>query len=100
MPIYGTPHYQSHMGSLDFCPGIRQFVVPTLTHTQLTKLSQAEVWGDIEKPRHDIAFLMIVPSAQYWGQTDFWPCCGMGPSLPRSLDHTGRGGPQTGTTHG
>ena len=28
-------------GLLDFCPVIRWFAVPTLTHTQLTKLSQA-----------------------------------------------------------
>ena len=65
------PHYQSHMGALDFCPRIRWFVVPTLTHTQLTNLFQAGAWGDIEKPWHDIAFLMIVPSTNIGGEQIF-----------------------------
>ena len=94
------PATKATWGLLDFCHRIRWFVVPTLTHTQLTDLSQAGAWGDIEKPQHDIAFSMIVPSANTWGQTNFWPSCDMGPSSPRSLDHTGRGGPQIGTTHG
>ena len=57
------PATEATLGSLDFCHGIRWFVVPTLTLTQLINLSQAGAWGDIEKPQHDIAFLMIVPSA-------------------------------------
>ena len=42
-----------------------------LTHTQLTNLSQAGAWGDIEKPWHDIAFLMIVLSANFGGKQIF-----------------------------
>ena len=37
---------------------------------------------------------------QNWRQTDFWPSCSMDPSSPRSPDHPGGGGLQTGATHG
>ena len=65
------PTTKAIWGSLDFCPRIRQFVVPALTHTQLTKLSQAEAWVDIENPRCDIAFLMKAPSANIGGKQIF-----------------------------
>ena len=48
---------------------IRQFVVPALTH--LTNLSQAGAWGDVEKPHHDIAFLMIALSINIGGEQIF-----------------------------
>ena len=48
--------------SLDLCPKIMQFQVCTITQGQLTTLSQAGAWGDMEKPHQDMAFLLIVPS--------------------------------------
>ena len=65
------PTTKATWGSLDFCPRIRWFVVPTLTHTQLTNLSKAGAWGDVEKPWHDIAFLMIAPSTNNGGKQIF-----------------------------
>ena len=35
--------------------------------TWLTALSQAGVWGEVEKARWDIAFLMIAPSTNAGG---------------------------------
>ena len=59
-------------------------MVPTLTHTQLTNLCQAGAWGDVEKPQHNIAFLMIVPSTniggkQIFGVTAVWAHPHQGP---------------------
>ena len=66
MPVhwYSTvgPHFQCYMGSLDFCLPIQQFIVHTIKQTQLTTLSQAGPWGNMEKPRNDMAFLLIAPS--------------------------------------
>ena len=48
--------------SLNFCPEITQFQVRTITQGQLTTLSQAVSWEDMEKPHQDMAFLLIAPS--------------------------------------
>ena len=60
-------------GSLDFCPKIRQFDIPTLTHIQLANLSQAGAWGDVKDSQHDIASLMIAPSTNIGGEQIFGP---------------------------
>ena len=65
------PNSEAIWRSLNFCPGIRCFVVPTLTHTQLTNLSQAGAWGDVKRPWQNIAFLMIVPNANFSGELIF-----------------------------
>ena len=65
------PTMETIWGSLDFCPEIRQFEVPTLTHTQLANLFQAGAWQDIEDPWCNIAFLMIVPSTNIGGEHIF-----------------------------
>ena len=49
-------------GSLDFCPLIQQVKVHTMKQTQLTALSQAVDWGNTEKYRNDMAFLLMAPS--------------------------------------
>ena len=54
-----------------------QFQVHTITQGQLTALSQAGAWGDMEKPHQDMAFLLIVPSLaigckQVFGLTAVW----------------------------
>ena len=48
--------------SLDFCLPIQQFNVYTIKQTQQTALSQAGTWGNMEKPRNDMAFLLMAPS--------------------------------------
>ena len=56
------PTTRPTLGSLEFCPMITQLQVHTIMQTQLTALSQAGAWGEVEKPQWDMAFLMIVPS--------------------------------------
>ena len=48
--------------SLNFCPMLMWFQVHVIMQTQLTTLSQAGACGEVEKPRQDMAFLMIVPN--------------------------------------
>ena len=43
------------------------FQVCAIMQTQLTALSQAAAWGEVERPRQDVAFLMIVPSTNAGG---------------------------------
>ena len=47
---------------LDFCLMVMWFQVHTIMHRQLTALSQAGAWGDVEKPHRDMAFILIPPS--------------------------------------
>ena len=56
------PNSSDTWGSLDLCPPIQWFHVPTIRQTQLTTLSQAGAWWNAEKPREDMAFLLIAPS--------------------------------------
>ena len=49
-------------GSLNFCLLIQWFKVHTIKQTQLTALSQAGTWGNMEKLRNDMAFLLIASS--------------------------------------
>ena len=50
------------MGSLDFCLPIWWLDVLTIKQAQLTTISQAGAWGNAEKPRDDMVFLLIAPS--------------------------------------
>ena len=70
-------------GSLNFCPTLTWLQVCAVMQTQLTALSQAGAWGEVKKPRWDMAFLMIVPSTnargdQVFGLAVVWahPCQG------------------------
>ena len=56
--------------SLEFCPRIKWFVVPALTHTQLTNLSQAGAWG-MQRNHSMTAFLTIVPNTNMGGKQIF-----------------------------
>ena len=43
-------------------PVVMWFQVCTIMQRQLTALSQSGAWGDVEKSRQDMAFVLIVPS--------------------------------------
>ena len=57
--------------SLDFCLLVWWFNVPTIKHVQLTTLSQAQTWANAEKPRKDMAFLLLAPSLAARGERVF-----------------------------
>ena len=56
------PTSSATWGSLNFCLLFHWFNVHAIKQTQLTTLSQAGAWGTLEKPRNDMAFLLITPS--------------------------------------
>ena len=56
------PTSSATWGSLNFCLLIQQFKVHTIQQALLTALSQAGAWGNTEKPRNNVAFLLITPS--------------------------------------
>ena len=61
------PNTRAAWGSINFCPGLTWFQVCAFMQTQWTALSQAGPWGEVEKPRWDMAFLMIAPSTNDGG---------------------------------
>ena len=65
------PTTRATWGSLNFCRTIIQFQVCTITQTQLTTLSQAGAWGEVEKPWLGMAFLMIARSNNAGGDQVF-----------------------------
>ena len=77
------PTIRATWGLLNFCPTIMQFQVCAIMQTQLATLSQTGALGEVEKPKQDMAFLMIVPSTDAGGDQVFslaavWvhPCYG------------------------
>ena len=53
---------KARQGLHDFCPVVKGFQVQATTQAQLNTFSQVGVWGDVEKPQQDRAFLLIAPS--------------------------------------
>ena len=75
--VLWNPNSSATWGSLDFCLPVQQFHVPIIRQTQLTTLSQTGAWGNVEKPRQDMAFLLIAPSLangceRIFGLTALW----------------------------
>ena len=66
-----NPTTRAAWGSLNFCPTLMQFQVHAIMQTQLTALSQAGAWGEVEKPRWNMAFLIIAPSTNAGGDQVF-----------------------------
>ena len=50
---------------------LSQFQVRKLTLLELHALSQAGAWGDVDKPNHDMAFLLIAPDNTIEGERVF-----------------------------
>ena len=65
------PTTRAAWGSLDFCPALMWFQIWAIMQTQLTALSLAGAWGEVENPRWDIAFLMKAPSNNAGGDQVF-----------------------------
>ena len=59
------------VGSHDLSPSLSQFQVREMTWLELLDLSHKGAWGDIEKPKHDMAFLLIVPDKTVKGERVF-----------------------------
>ena len=58
-------------GSHDICPSLSQFQVRDVTRSELLALSHTGAWGNIEKPKHDMAFLSIALDKAIEGERVF-----------------------------
>ena len=56
------PITRATLGYLDFCFLVKSFQVHTIMQTELTSLSQAGAWREVEKPWWDMTFLMTAPN--------------------------------------
>ena len=46
-------------GNLNICPQLHWLKLPCHTLVELSSVSSLKVWGDIQKPCHDIAYLLV-----------------------------------------
>ena len=58
-------------GCHNICPSLSHFQVTEVTWPELSALSHAGVWGDIQKPQCNIAFLLIVLGKTVEGEMAF-----------------------------
>ena len=47
------------LGDISICPMLHQFQLPCHSQTELSSLNGLKVWGEGQKPNHDIAFLLV-----------------------------------------
>ena len=58
-------------GSHDLCPSLLQFQMREVTQPELLTLSQAGAWGDMEKPKCNMVFLLIATDKTVKGERLF-----------------------------
>ena len=58
-------------GSHDICPSLSQIQVRDVTWSELLALSHEGAWGNIEKPKCDMVFLLIAPDKTINGERVF-----------------------------
>ena len=46
-------------GNLNICPQLHQLQLPCHTQVELSSLSSLKVWREVQKPHHDIAYLLV-----------------------------------------
>ena len=61
----------SDVGVTQSLPPLSQFQVRAIMPSELQAFSQSGAWGDMEKPRCDMAFLLIVPAEAIGGEKVF-----------------------------
>ena len=64
-------------GSHDIFPSLSQFQVRDVTQSEVLALSHAGVWGDTEKPQHNMAYLLLalgktIEGEMVFGLTAVW----------------------------
>ena len=46
-------------GNLNICPHLYQLELPCHSQTEFTSISSLKVWGNVQKPCHNIAYLLV-----------------------------------------
>ena len=64
--------FQSLWGHHDICPILERFHVASITQSELSFLTSLKVWGDPEKFRSDVTFLLILTKECTAGDS-VWP---------------------------
>ena len=52
--------YQSLWGHHDICPTLEHFHVTSITQSELSSLTSLRAWGNLEKLKSNVAFLLIL----------------------------------------
>ena len=58
--IWWGEAYQSLWGHLDICPTLEHFHVASMTQSELSSLTSLKAWGNPEKFKSDVTFLLIL----------------------------------------
>ena len=46
-------------GSLNICPHLNYLELPSHSSGELLSISSLKIWGDIEEPHNDMAYLLV-----------------------------------------
>ena len=46
-------------GNLNICPQLHWLQLPCHTQVELSSISSLKVWGEVQKPHHDITYLLV-----------------------------------------
>ena len=79
-------------GSLNVCPQLQWFHIPSLTPVELFSLTGLKAWGEKQKVHHDIAFLLVQAEEEATGDRKYglstvWvnPCQARVPSMEEAV---------------
>ena len=60
-------------GNLNFCPCLDYLELPYHTPTELLSISHLKIWGNIQEPCNDMAYLLVCMGT-FWGlRVMAWP---------------------------
>ena len=90
-PRWWGEAFQLLWGHHDICPKLEHFHVASITQSKLSSLTSLKAWGDLEKFKSDVTFLLILTRECAAGTECLAsPQCGI--TLPSQGPYHGGGG--------